>query len=102
MKDNIFSLATKGHNHLILILACNWLHYVHMNFLLHNMEISSQKLMFDTKKCNINNVSRPNILFRLLVTPLRCLDENFSLCKIVSSFLQAFYRQDFVYTKYNL
>ena len=50
MKYNVYCLVTKGHHHLILILACNWLYYVHKNFLLHNMEISSQKIMLNTKK----------------------------------------------------
>ena len=45
MKYNIYCLVTKGHHHLILILACNWLYYDHRNVLLHNMEI-----MFNTKK----------------------------------------------------
>ena len=71
MKYNICCLVTEGHPHLISILARNWLYYVHRNFLLHNMEISSQKMMFDTKKRNINNVSRLDILFKLFVKRLR-------------------------------
>jgi hypothetical protein len=39
-----------GGNHLILILAYNWLHYADKNFLFQNMEISSQKMIFYTKK----------------------------------------------------
>ena len=50
MKYNTYCLVTEGHHQLILILACNWLYYDHRNVLLHNMEISSQKIMFNTKK----------------------------------------------------
>jgi cbb3-type cytochrome oxidase subunit 1 len=46
----IFVYTTMGGNHLILILACNWLHYADKNFLFQNMEISSQKMIFYTKK----------------------------------------------------
>jgi hypothetical protein len=41
--------VTKGH-HLILILASNRLYYVTKNFVFQNMDISSQKMVFYTKK----------------------------------------------------
>jgi hypothetical protein len=38
----------------VLILACNWLHYVDKNFVFQNMEISSQKISFIPRKINLD------------------------------------------------
>ena len=45
---------SKGHHHLILKLAYNWLCYVHKNLLLQIMEISSRKMIFLPRKICLN------------------------------------------------
>jgi hypothetical protein len=66
MKYNFEYLVTKGH-HLILILACNWLHYVDKNFVFQNMEISSHKMVFYIKKINLNNVYKLNVIMAIMI-----------------------------------
>ena len=68
----------------------NWLYYVHKNFLLHNMEISYQKIMLDTKKSDPNCIKTEVIItidgdivciinyFKYCIK-IACLDQNFSL-----------------------
>ena len=46
MKQNIYCLVTKGHHHIMLILACNWLHFVDKNFCYIIWKLVPRKLYF--------------------------------------------------------